>query len=150
MGQISSDVNSTLQWKLNAINDQFKVIYQYLNHIMTRINNFLSCQILEWQCSKQCKGFWYPLSLWDFRLSRWWVWSLESSGMYCYVVKLMLTNVSEVHTASIIRAMTHHPDDGGSTHLWKVAQHQLDYTAVHPRRHLNFIHCLVLPPSNTV
>jgi hypothetical protein len=26
-------------------------------------------------------------------------------------------------------------DDGGSTHLWNVGQHLLDYTAVHPRRH---------------
>jgi hypothetical protein len=31
--------------------------------------------------------------------------SLESSGMYCHVVKLMLTNVSEVHTAFIIRVV---------------------------------------------
>jgi hypothetical protein len=38
-----------------------------------------------------------------------------------------------VRTASIISAI-HHPDDGGSTHLWNVGQHLLDYTAVHPRR----------------
>jgi hypothetical protein len=31
---------------------------------------------------------------------------LESSGMNCRVVKLMLSNVSEVRTASIIRAMS--------------------------------------------
>jgi hypothetical protein len=31
--------------------------------------------------------------------------SLETSVTYCCVVKLMLTNVSEVHTASDIRAM---------------------------------------------
>jgi hypothetical protein len=30
------------------------------------------------------------------------------------------------------------PDDGGSTQLWNVGQHVLDYTAVHPRR-LSFI-----------
>jgi hypothetical protein len=24
------------------------------------------------------------------------------------------------------------PDDGGSTHLWNVGQHPLDYMAVHP------------------
>jgi hypothetical protein len=43
--------------------------------------------------------------IWDFRFSQQRVWSLESSGMYCHVVTLKLTDVSEVHTASIIRAM---------------------------------------------
>jgi hypothetical protein len=32
--------------------------------------------------------------------------SLESSGMYCRVVKQMLIDVSEVRTASIIRTMS--------------------------------------------
>jgi hypothetical protein len=32
--------------------------------------------------------------------------SLESSGMYCCVVKQMLIDVSEVRTASIIRTMS--------------------------------------------
>jgi hypothetical protein len=44
--------------------------------------------------------------LWDFRFSRR-VWSWESSGMYCHVLKWMLTDVSEVRAASIIRAV--HP-----------------------------------------
>jgi hypothetical protein len=30
-------------------------------------------------------------------------------------------------------AMSHHPDDGGSTYLWNVGRHLFDYTAVHPR-----------------
>jgi hypothetical protein len=38
---------------------------------------------------------------------------LMSSGMYCRV------------------AITHRPDDGGSTQLRNVGQHLLDYTAVH-------------------
>jgi hypothetical protein len=29
------------------------------------------------------------------------------------------------------------PDDGGSTYLWNIGR-QLFYTAVYPRRHLNF------------
>jgi hypothetical protein len=33
------------------------------------------------------------------------IWSLETSEMYCRVVKQMLIDVSEVHTASIIRAI---------------------------------------------
>jgi hypothetical protein len=37
----------------------------------------------------------------------------------------MLINISEVRAC---------PDDGGSTHLWNVVRHLLDYTAVHPRR----------------
>jgi hypothetical protein len=37
--------------------------------------------------------------------------------MYRRVVTLKLTDVSEVHSASIIRAIIHRPDDGGSTHL---------------------------------
>jgi hypothetical protein len=31
-------------------------------------------------------------------------------------------------------AMTHHPDDGGSKHLWKVGQYLPDDTGQHPRR----------------
>jgi hypothetical protein len=47
----------------------------------------------------------YPV-LWDFKVSRRRVWCSElSSGMYCRV-KWLLTDVSEVRTASII-----HPDD---------------------------------------
>jgi hypothetical protein len=33
--------------------------------------------------------------------------SSESSGMYCHVLFWMLTDVSEVRAASIIRAMSH-------------------------------------------
>jgi hypothetical protein len=33
---------------------------------------------------------------------------------------------------SIIRAMTHRPDDGGSKHLWNVGKLLPDYTAQHP------------------
>jgi hypothetical protein len=59
---------------------------------------------------------------------------VESSGMYCRVVKYMLSDVSEVYTASIIRAITHRPDDGGSINFWNFGQHLLDYTVVHPIR----------------
>jgi hypothetical protein len=44
--------------------------------------------------------------MWDFRLLWWRVWSLESSGMKCRVVKLMLTDISTVCTASIIIALS--------------------------------------------
>jgi serine/threonine protein kinase len=43
--------------------------------------------------------------------------SSESSGMYCCDLNWMSTDVSEVRAASIIRAMTHRPDDGGSMYL---------------------------------
>jgi hypothetical protein len=61
-------------------------------------------------------------------------WSSESSGMYCRVLNWMSTDVSEVRAASIIRAMTHCPDDGGSTNLWNVGRHSIKNTALHPRR----------------
>jgi hypothetical protein len=44
--------------------------------------------------------------MWDFKFSRRWVCSSESSGMYCHVLNWMLTNVSEVLAASIIRAIS--------------------------------------------
>jgi hypothetical protein len=57
----------------------------------------------------------YPCHSWFSLLSNiWWrvqimkhliMWSLESSGIWCHVVTLKLTDVSEVHTAAIIRAM---------------------------------------------
>jgi hypothetical protein len=42
--------------------------------------------------------------------------SLESSAMWRHVVTMKWTDVSEVHTASIIRVINR-PDDGGSIHL---------------------------------
>jgi hypothetical protein len=45
---------------------------------------------------------------------------------------LRVMDVSEVHTASIIRVMNH-SDDGRSTHLWHVGLLQ-DYMALYPRR----------------
>jgi hypothetical protein len=56
-----------------------------------------------------------------------------SSGIYC-PVKWLSTDVSEVHTASIIRDDTH-PWWWGSTHLWHVGR-QSFYMAVYPRRQL--------------
>jgi hypothetical protein len=44
--------------------------------------------------------------IWDFRFSRRRVWSLTSYGMQRCIVKLMLTDVSEVRTGSIIRPMS--------------------------------------------
>jgi hypothetical protein len=43
----------------------------------------------------------------------------------------------KIHVVLWRQLMTHCPDDGGSTHLWNVSQHQLYYKALHPRR-LNF------------
>jgi hypothetical protein len=71
---------------------------------------------------------------WDFKFSRRRVWSSESSGMYCHVFNWMSTDVSEVRAASIIRAMTRRPDDGGSTYIWNAGRHSIKNTAVHPRR----------------
>jgi hypothetical protein len=45
-------------------------------------------------------------NLWHFRLSRRRVWSSESSGMYCPVLNWMSTDISKVHAATIIRAMS--------------------------------------------
>jgi hypothetical protein len=59
-------------------------------------------------------------------------WSSESSGMYCRVLNWMLTDVLEVHAASIIRVMS--DDDRGSTYLWNVGRHSIKNMAVHPRR----------------
>jgi hypothetical protein len=49
------------------------------------------------------------------------------------------------HGVSIIRAMNHRPDDGGSTYLWNVRQLQRDYTALHPRRLWTSRHFLDFP-----
>jgi hypothetical protein len=43
--------------------------------------------------------------MWDFKFSRRRVWSSESSWIYCHVLNWMLTDVSEVCAASIIRAI---------------------------------------------
>jgi hypothetical protein len=87
-------------------------------------------------------------NLWDFRISWRRAWRWLSSGLLRRVIWYKFTDVSEVLTASIIRAMcfwikmlewifltrrtkllksaftiyyfTHYPDDGGSKHLWNV------------------------------
>jgi hypothetical protein len=46
---------------------------------------------------------------------------------------LKLTDVSEVHTAYITRAMNR-PDYEGSMHKWNVGSLQRDYTALRARR----------------
>jgi hypothetical protein len=46
-----------------------------------------------------------PWIMWDFRFSRQRAWSLDFSGMYCRVVTLKWTDVSEVRTASVIALM---------------------------------------------
>jgi hypothetical protein len=43
--------------------------------------------------------------------------SSNSSGMYFRVLSWTSTDFSEVRAASIIRAMTHRPDDGGSKYI---------------------------------
>jgi hypothetical protein len=68
--------------------------------------------------------YWFHSKIW---------WSLESSGMQHRVVSLKWTDLSEVSTVSIIRAIKG-PDDGGSTHFWNIGPLQRDYMALHPRR----------------
>jgi hypothetical protein len=41
----------------------------------------------------------------------------ENAGMLCHALLLKLADISDVLTASIIRVITHCPDDGGSKHL---------------------------------
>jgi hypothetical protein len=68
---------------------------------------------------------WSYKTMRDFKFSRRRVWCSElSSGIYCRV-KWLSTDVSEVHTASIIR------DES----IWNVGR-QSFYTAVYPRRQL--------------
>jgi hypothetical protein len=50
----------------------------------------------------------------------------------CSLVKV--DRLSEVRTAFIRRVMNHHPEDGGSTHLWNGALLQWDYTALYLRK----------------
>jgi hypothetical protein len=64
-------------------------------------------------------------------------WRWLSSRLWHRVDWYKFTNVSEVCTASIIRAMCclhHHPDDGGSTDLWNVGELISVYKALQPRR----------------
>jgi hypothetical protein len=49
------------------------------------------------------------------------------------VTFMILNDVLEVITASIIRT-THRPDDNGSTKLRNMCQHLPDYSVQHPRR----------------
>jgi hypothetical protein len=59
----------------------------------------------------------------------------EKFKVFCDVAPcshVELTDVSEVRTASVIRAMR--PDDEGSTNLRNVGQLQRDYQALHHRR----------------
>jgi hypothetical protein len=60
----------------------------------------------EWHpCESLISWKWWRIwkKLWNFKFSRRQVWCSElSSGMYCRV-KQLSTDVSEVHTASIIR-----------------------------------------------
>jgi hypothetical protein len=55
--------------------------------------------------------------LWRVNRTQILFWSLESSGMYCHVVKYILTDVTEVHSASIIRAQ-YAPLKRRSTSTW--------------------------------
>jgi hypothetical protein len=57
--------------------------------------------------------------MWDFRFSGQRVWRWELSGIQHSVVSLTSSDVSEVHTVSIFRAI-HDPDDGDSMQLWNV------------------------------
>jgi hypothetical protein len=70
-----------------------------------RDSNLLSK--FEWYlCVLNCKTSEdHSILMWDFRFSRRRVWSLESSEMWRRVVTLKWTDVSDVLTASIIRAM---------------------------------------------
>jgi hypothetical protein len=61
---------------------------------------------------------------WDFMFSRWQVWRWMSPSFLRLIVSQKLTDVSEVITASIIRAP---PNDGGSKYLWNVGQFIRDY-----------------------
>jgi hypothetical protein len=65
--------------------------------------------------------------------------------MYCRVLSWMSTDVSEVRAASIIRTVSHRPDDGGSTHLRNVGRHPIktrqyipEDSELHTRRRENF------------
>jgi hypothetical protein len=57
-------------------------------------------QSTKWNPSELCLAG--MQKMWDFRFSRRRVWNFESCGMWRRVVTLKLTDVSEVHTASII------------------------------------------------
>jgi hypothetical protein len=68
-----------------------------------KIKHLICINILNfhgWLTDFQSFGY-----LWDFRFSWQRVWSLESSGVSCHVVTWKLSDISEVCTVSIIRAM---------------------------------------------
>jgi hypothetical protein len=46
----------------------------------------------------------------------------------------IMRSVSILSAATVEAVVSHHPDDGGSKHLWNVGKLQTDYTAQHPRR----------------
>jgi hypothetical protein len=117
-----------VSWKhQNGDRTKFIGLYVYLLIFIDWFSSSIwELKNTEWQI----KG---RLCMWAFRFSRRRVWRWLSSGMLRRVVSYKLTDVSEVLTASRIRAILH-DDDGGSKHLWSVGQCLRDYTVPHPRR----------------
>jgi hypothetical protein len=61
------------------------------------------------------------------------------------VVTLKWTDVSKVRTASIIRAVIHLPDDGGSTHDVTTRRYIPEDSKLHTRRRENLKSHIILP-----
>jgi hypothetical protein len=83
--------------------------YQYF--IFTALFKILRIKILK-----------YNFTLWDLMFSRREVWSLNSSGLYRRVVMLKWADVSEVRTASIIRATFH---QWSADHVWQTLHYKI-------------------------
>jgi hypothetical protein len=98
-----------------------KSIPYIFNHLIMTKKNF---KIWTGSLSFMMYLIW---TMWDFKFSRRWLRSSESSGMYSHVHNWIPTDVSEICAASIIRM-------GGSTYLWNVVRNSIKNTVVHPRR----------------
>jgi hypothetical protein len=75
-------------------------VYVILDHIFHVISFIHPVITLQWCRRCHCHAVAQCYTMHNTNIS-----CSESSGIYCHVVKQMSTNVSEVHAASIIRAL---------------------------------------------
>jgi hypothetical protein len=95
-------------------------------HRSIEILNLLPDCMTEWPCDRFSD--WFTDWLTDHHLFNDGLW------LFYWLADSLFDCVSDLLTDRLTDWVTHRPHDGGSTHLWNVGQHPLDYTAVHPTR----------------
>jgi hypothetical protein len=111
----------------------------YLSNILYFVFIPESCETYEYTLQTEQK-------MWDLRFPQRWLWSVSSSGIWRRVVRLVSTDVSEEHIASIFRIeeissanqrasrWLAESEDGSDMFLQNVCWNSTYYTASYPRR----------------